>query len=66
MWLKDCYSRQDMKTGVFILELENVIKCSKIINMSITDMPLSWAKYLLSSAPLEAEGCGMWSGVSDV
>lgn len=55
-----------MKTGVFILELENVIKCSKIINMSITDMPLSWAKYLLSSAPLEAEGCGMWSGVSDV
>lgn len=66
MWLKDCYDRQDMKTGVFILELENVIKCSKIINMSITDMPLSWAKYLLNSAPLEAEGCGMWSGVSDV
>lgn len=48
------------------LELENVIKCSKIINMLITDMPLSWAKNLLKSAPHEAEGCGMWSGVSDV
>ena len=32
--------------------------------MSITDVPVSWAKYLLKSAPRKAEGCGMWSGVT--